>query len=61
MTTDNTHAANPHPAETSQHDARAQQAMNWYGFGSPVGLAVLILAIGVSAVCLRIAFVGLPG
>ena len=61
MTTDDTHAANPHPAETSQHDARAQQAMNWYGFGSPVGLALLILSISLSAVCLRIAFFGLPG
>lgn len=42
-------------------DPRAQQAMSWYGFGSPVGLAILIISIGVSALCLRIAFFGLPG
>ncbi|MCC5987363.1 MAG: hypothetical protein JJT95_06755 [Pararhodobacter sp.] len=47
--------------DAAQHDARAQQAMNWYGFGSPVGLAILILAIGLSTLCLRIALFGLPG
>jgi hypothetical protein len=46
---------------SAANDARAQQAMNWYGFGSPVGLAILILALGVSALCLRIAIFGLPG
>lgn len=41
-------------------DARAQQAMNWYGFGSPVGLAILIFSVSVSILCLRIAILGLP-
>lgn len=56
MTIDETHADT-----TPQHDARAQQAMNWYGFGSPVGLAILILAISGAVLCLRIALFGLPG
>jgi hypothetical protein len=41
-------------------DARAQQAMNWYGFGSPVGLAILIFSVSVSILCLRITILGLP-
>jgi len=44
----------------SDDDARAQQAMNWYGFGSPVGLAILIFSVSVSILCLRIAVLGLP-
>jgi hypothetical protein len=34
-------------------------AMAWHGFGSPVGLSILIVSVGVSAVLLRLALLGL--
>jgi hypothetical protein len=33
----------------------AQKAMSWYGWGSPVGLGLLIVAIGASVVLLHVA------
>ena len=33
----------------------AQKAMNWYGWGSPVGLGLLIVAIGAFVALLDVA------
>jgi hypothetical protein len=33
----------------------AQKAMSWYGWGSPVGLSLLIVAIGASVALLHVA------
>jgi hypothetical protein len=33
----------------------AQKAMSWYGWGSPVGLGLLIVAIGASVELLHVA------
>lgn len=38
--------------------AYGQKSMNWYGFGSPVGLAILLVSIGLCSVLLRIAAFG---
>jgi hypothetical protein len=50
-------------AEPSQEDTAASRgqelAMAWHGFGSPVGLSILIVSVGVSAVLLRLALFGL--
>jgi hypothetical protein len=45
---------------TEHHHDHADRAMSWYGFGSPVGLAILILSLGLTALCLRVALFGLP-
>jgi hypothetical protein len=51
------------PSERSKEMSmagRAQElAMAWHGFGSPVGLSILIVSVGVSAVLLRLALFGL--
>jgi hypothetical protein len=39
-----------------QHAAEA--AMAWYGWGSPVGLAIAVVGVGVAAVLARIAVFG---
>jgi hypothetical protein len=36
-----------------------EAAMAWYGWGSPVGLAILLVAAGACAVLLRFAVLGL--
>jgi hypothetical protein len=36
-----------------------EAAMAWYGWGSPVGLAILLFGIGLAAVLLRFAVLGL--
>ncbi len=36
----------------------AEKALSWHGFGSPVGLGILAISIGLTAVLLRVALVG---
>lgn len=43
----------------SEYGDQAYQVMSWYGYGSPVGLGLLILSIGASALLLRLAVFGL--
>jgi hypothetical protein len=38
--------------------AAEQAAMAWYGWGSPVGMAVMVVALGVAAVLFRLAIFG---
>lgn len=49
---------NPTTSITDYGD-QAYQVMSWYGYGSPVGLGVLILSVGASALLLRLALFGL--
>lgn len=43
---------------TGQSDDLAHRAMSWHGFGSPVGLGILLVSIGLCALLLRLAFFG---
>ena len=36
----------------------ARQAMAWHGYGSPVGLGVLLVSVGLCALLLRFAVLG---
>jgi hypothetical protein len=38
-------------------DPAAEKAMSWYGWGSPVGLGLFVMALAVSAVLLHYAWV----
>ncbi len=38
--------------------AAEQAAMAWHGWGSPVGMAVMVVALGVAAVLFRFAIIG---
>lgn len=37
----------------------AEKAMTWYGWGSPVGLGILLVCLGLVAVLARLAVLGL--
>jgi hypothetical protein len=39
-------------------DPHSKLALSWHGFGSPVGLGILAISIGIAAVLLRIAIIG---
>jgi len=39
-------------------DPAAQAAMSWYGWGSPVGLAIALVGVGIAAVLVRFAVLG---
>jgi hypothetical protein len=46
-----------HP--TSQDDWKyAERALAWHGWGSPVGLAIILISLGVTAVLIRVAVLG---
>lgn len=36
-----------------------EKALSWHGFGSPVGLGILAISLGITAVLLRVAVLGL--
>ena len=44
------------PAEEYKY---AKLAMEWYGWGSPIGLGILLVALAAAAVLARIAIFGL--
>jgi hypothetical protein len=43
------------PAEEWKY---AERSMAWYGWGSPVGLGILLVSCGAAAVLMRIAIFG---
>lgn len=45
------------PESFDRHAAEA--AMAWYGWGSPVGLGIALVGVGVAAVLIRFAVFGL--
>ena len=49
-------------SSTETYDPLARPAMEaamaWYGWGSPVGLAILLVGTGVGAVLIRFALLG---
>jgi hypothetical protein len=36
----------------------AERSMAWHGWGSPVGLGIILISLGVTAVLIRIAVLG---
>lgn len=36
-----------------------ERSMEWYGWGSPIGMGIMIVALAMAAVLLRIAIYGL--
>ena len=36
----------------------AEAAMSWHGWGSPVGLAIALIGVGIAAVLIRVAWLG---
>jgi hypothetical protein len=55
MTSSNTQNRHPSPEHEFTY---GQKSMNWYGFGSPVGLGILLVSAGTCAVLFRIAIAG---
>lgn len=45
----------PHARLDEDH---SRLALQWFGFGSPVGLGILAISIGIAAVLLRLALIG---
>jgi hypothetical protein len=43
---------------STNYDPAAQAAMAWHGWGSPVGLAIALIGVGIAAVLLRFAVLG---
>lgn len=39
-------------------DPHSKLALSWHGFGSPVGLGILAMSLGVTAVLVRVALLG---
>jgi hypothetical protein len=44
--------------EPRDDDSHSRLALHWYGFGSPVGLGILAISIGIAAVLVRVALIG---
>jgi hypothetical protein len=38
-------------------DPAAEKALSWYGWGSPVGLGIFVLAVSLSAVVIHYAWI----
>jgi hypothetical protein len=36
----------------------AERSMAWHGWGSPVGLGIMLISLGVTAVLVRVALLG---
>ena len=49
----------PHASHDPIGQRAAEDALAWYGWGSPVGLAIAVVGVGVAAVLARIALLGL--
>ena len=43
---------------STNYDPAAQAAMAWHCWGSPVGLAIALIGVGIAAVLLRFAVLG---
>jgi hypothetical protein len=50
--------ADRHPVTREEEWKYAETALRWHGWGSPVGLGIALVAIGVAAVLIRIAILG---
>ncbi|MGY6708451.1 MAG: hypothetical protein ACXIVF_08995 [Rhizobiaceae bacterium] len=44
--------------EQHEHDPHSQLALAWHGFGSPVGLGIFAISLGIAAVLVRVALFG---
>ncbi|GGA37069.1 hypothetical protein [Pelagibacterium lentulum] len=54
MTIDN----QDHNRHDQDADPHSLLAMQWHGFGSPVGWAILAVSLGITAVLVRVAILG---
>lgn len=44
--------------ERAQHWRAEEAVMKWYGWGSPVGMSIMLVSVGVCAVLIRHALFG---
>jgi len=51
--------AQPTPLTRDEEWKYAEKAMTWYGWGSPVGLGILLVCLAISGLLIRFAIVGL--
>ena len=59
MSIDVFHGSAGHRSVDDDSRLMAQQAaMSWYGWGSPIGLGIALVAIGAAAILLRHAILG---
>lgn len=50
---------NERPLRTEDQEWRyAEKAMTWHGWGSPVGVGLLVLCVGLAALLIRLALLG---
>ncbi|MBZ9989976.1 hypothetical protein LB572_23020 [Mesorhizobium sp. BH1-1-5] len=47
------------PLSNEEEYKYAKLAMEWYGWGSPIGLGILLVALAAAAVLVRVAVYGL--
>jgi len=48
-----------HPPLTRDEEWKyAQQAMTWYGWGSPVGLGIMLVCLALAGLIVRLAITG---
>ena len=47
------------PLTPEQEWKYAQSAMNWYGWGSPIGLGIFLISLAATALVVRLAIYGL--
>lgn len=58
MHDDDAHATGRHHGDKADDSLHSRLALQWHGFGSPVGLGILAVSIGITAVLLRVALLG---
>ena len=51
--------SSPHHRDDPLARPAMEAAMAWYGWGSAVGISILLVALGVAAVLVRFALLGL--
>lgn len=50
-------SVSPVPYDPLSRQAQ-EDAMSWYGWGSPVGVAIALVGVGIAAVLFRFAWLG---
>ncbi len=48
----------PAPLTREEEWKYAERSMEWHGWGSPVGLGLMLVALGITAVLVRLAVLG---
>lgn len=51
--------ADPRPPMTREEEWKyAETALRWYGWGSPVGMGIMLVCLAVAALLIRLVIVG---